>query len=172
MIVVRESVPTSSSRQQSPSHQQQQTQQNKYGDAEYYREIGQQELRLRNECLEKARNMYLRGLTSAALYYSELAQVHKNKYEQANQSAAIYFVNSHSQQHNNNNTLLDLHYLYVSEALQVLDLFIDNHISQLQNTNKKCITLNLITGRGARSAGGRARVKPAVLRRLKQRHLK
>lgn len=143
--------------------------------AEYYRDIAQKEIQRRNECIEKARNMYTRGLTSVAAYYSELAQVHKNKFEYANHCAATCFVNGQTTQKNacnSDGTLLDLHFLFVPEAIQILDIFIDNHLEKLHKTGKKSIHLYLITGRGSRSAGGKARIKPATISRLRKRNLK
>lgn len=67
---------------------------------------------------------------------------------------------------------VDLHFLRVAEAKESLDLFIDAHIKKLRESagsrRPKFYTLFIITGRGKHSRGG-PRLKPAVIRRLKQR---
>lgn len=67
---------------------------------------------------------------------------------------------------------IDLHYLFVNEALQVLDLFLDHHIKQLNKRSGNSIELFLITGRGQRSFKGKSKIKPAVKKRLDERQLK
>lgn len=62
----------------------------------------------------------------------------------------------------------------MQEAIQILDLYLDNQISIL----KKCTggytkgrQLAIITGRGKHSPKGIARIKPVVVRRLQERQL-
>lgn len=69
-------------------------------------------------------------------------------------------------------TKIDLHYLFVNEALQVLDLFLDHHIKQLNKKGGGSTELFLITGRGQRSFKGKSKIKPAVKKRLDERKLK
>lgn len=68
---------------------------------------------------------------------------------------------------------VDLHFLFVAEALIALDIFLDFHINKLRDepTLERSKTLFIVTGRGLHSSGG-ARVKPAVRKRLKARKLK
>jgi hypothetical protein len=86
---------------------------------------------------------------------------------------------------------LDLHYVYVSEALvvspvvlvvgsttkfsikQILDLFLDWHVQRrMDNPSVGTEMVEIVTGRGNRSEGGKAKIKPAVIKRLKQRDVK
>jgi hypothetical protein len=87
---------------------------------------------------------------------------------------------------------LDLHYVYVSEALevndpvilvvipllnsifkQILDLFLDWHVQRrMNNPSVGTEMVEIVTGRGNRSEGGKAKIKPAVIKRLKQRDVK
>lgn len=69
-------------------------------------------------------------------------------------------------------TTLDLHFLQVSEALNVLDLFVDEVIRELHESKNKKAIVYIITGRGLHSAGGRPRLKPAVQSRLLKRDLR
>lgn len=91
--------------------------------------------------------------------------------ERANSTAASAFLAAQDYKMNAENTL-DLHYLYVAEALQALDVFLDYHISRLNQGNKKSINLYIITGRGARSNGGQSRIKPAVSKKLASKNLR
>lgn len=66
-------------------------------------------------------------------------------------------------------TTLDLHYLHVSEAVGVLDLFLDESIRQLSSRKMEIF---IITGRGLHSLDGKSKLKPAIKQRLKQRGLR
>jgi DNA-nicking Smr family endonuclease len=66
---------------------------------------------------------------------------------------------------------LDLHFYHVPEALQVLDVFLDEKIANLAEQHTKN-TVFIITGRGIHSAGGKSRIRPAVESRLRKRGLK
>lgn len=113
---------------------------------------------------------YQRGMTELAIYYSDLARKQTELYDQANNLAATMFLNEHSERHQNYDTL-DLHFLYVKEAIAALDMFLDNSVHLLKGTNKTQY-LFVITGRGKRSANGISKIKPAVKSRLKKRKVK
>lgn len=86
--------------------------------------------------------------------------------EASEQSTHHFFPNKLS------STTLDLHYMFVAEALRILDVFIDAHMKKLnQSPNRKKI-IYIITGRGQHSIGARSRIKPAVSSRLNQRKLR
>lgn len=94
---------------------------------------------------------------------------------------------------NENATTLDLHFLpvtniinvcgikivnvifsKVTDALLVLDLYLDKHISNLKKFSERYSRgrhLTIITGRGKHSPKGIARIKPVVVRRLQDRQL-
>lgn len=65
---------------------------------------------------------------------------------------------------------IDLHYLKVTEALQALDIFIDNQLDQLTMGSQKKVYI--ITGRGARSSNGQSKIKPAIAKKLNSRNIK
>ncbi|GBP82185.1 NEDD4-binding protein 2-like 1 [Eumeta japonica] len=120
---------------------------------------------------DKAQDFVRRGMTEVASYYTSIASYHKNQFERFNNYAASYFIHSHAA--NRNKTTMDLHFLFVREAMQALDLFLDHHIMILRkhvtNFNKRRPgMIFLITGRGVHSPNG-PKIKPAAKRRLRQR---
>lgn len=89
--------------------------------------------------------------------------------DKANAEAVTFLQSAHTIAQDK--VTLDLHYYQVPEALQVLDVFLDEHIASLaeQHTKKNVF---IITGRGVHSSGGKSRIRPAVEARLKKRGLK
>ncbi|CAG5028673.1 unnamed protein product [Parnassius apollo] len=140
---------------------------------EKYRDEAEQHLARRNLSYQKAQDYIQRGMTQVAAYYSELAALHKQKYEQANSLAAASLIQVHAS-NNPDNSTIDLHYLRVGEARESLDLFLDAHIQKLREiqhrSNLRHQNLYFITGRGLHS-NGRPRVKPAIKKRLQERNL-
>lgn len=135
-----------------------------------YREEADNHLARRNLNYQKAQDCIRRGMTQVANYYSELANFHKQKYEYANGLAVAALMQYHAT-NNPDSTTIDLHFLRVKEAKESLDVFIDTHISKLREEgNRRNQVLFFITGRGSHSQG-RARIKPATIRRLKERGL-
>lgn len=56
---------------------------------------------------------------------------------------------------------------------QILDLFLDWHVERrMKNPSVGTEMVEIVTGRGNRSEGGKAKIKPAVIKRLKQRDVK
>lgn len=137
-----------------------------------YREEADYYLKKRNELYQKAQEYYSRGQMEVAQFYSQLAQQQTKYYDMANNKAATVFLETNSKHLQDSNTL-DLHYLFVKEAVAALDVFIDNQISMLNSSkNKFSRDLLIITGRGKRSANGVSRIRPAVIRRLEARKIK
>ncbi|CAG9133565.1 unnamed protein product [Plutella xylostella] len=133
-----------------------------------YRQQAMQHLERRNGNHTKAQDYIRRGMTQVAAHYNSIAMYHKKQFEQANSLAASSLIQVNAA--NRSNTTLDLHYLFVAEAVEALDLFLDHHIQALRNESARqnTNTLFLITGRGKNSPAG-PRIKPAVKRRLKER---
>lgn len=73
---------------------------------------------------------------------------------------------------NDEDNTLDLHHLFVPEALQALDIFLEEQSRKLGKSNKRSAILYIITGRGARSNNGLSRIKPAVSKRLISRNIR
>lgn len=69
-------------------------------------------------------------------------------------------------------TKIDLHFLLVSEALQIIDLYLDHHIKELRRKSLTTISIDLITGRGQHSFKGKSKIKPAVMKRLEHRQIR
>lgn len=90
--------------------------------------------------------------------------MHKQKVEQCNSAAASCLLSSHKA----GNTL-DLHFLHITEAEVVLDMFLDEIINYISDKRKRFQTVFLITGRGLRSVGGVSRIKPMAIRKLQSR---
>ncbi|XP_044262749.1 NEDD4-binding protein 2-like [Tribolium madens] len=138
--------------------------------ATYYRDEANKHLKRRVELYEKAKSYFQRGMFEVATFYSELAKKETKLYDKANHIAAAAFIEEHSKRLQKFDTL-DLHYFYVKEAIPNLDIFIDRNINLLQGGSKKGIDLFVITGRGKNSEGGRCKIKPAVINRLKKRSI-
>ena len=67
---------------------------------------------------------------------------------------------------------IDLHYLFVKEAIVVLDVFIDAHIIDLKQKPDQRRKVYVITGYGKHSKDGLAKLKPAVMGRLVARKIR
>ena len=67
--------------------------------------------------------------------------------------------------------MLDLHYLFANEAIECLDIFLDNHIHTFKTIPKAYKCVFVITGRGLHSANGYSTIKQRAKNRLKERHL-
>ncbi|KAI8037932.1 uncharacterized protein LOC128259653 [Drosophila gunungcola] len=140
-------------------------------DFEETRNMAAHHSQLKAECYLKAKQAVQRGNGSVALYYSEIAKLHKQKIDVFNQRAAncIMEVHRHTQ---NNPDLLDLHYLHTVEAISCLDLFLDRHITVLRNSTRVYKHVFIITGRGLHSANGVSTIKNRVKSRLGERRLR
>ncbi|KAH8257590.1 hypothetical protein KR038_011669, partial [Drosophila bunnanda] len=140
-------------------------------DFEETRNLAAHHSQLKAECYLKAKQAIQRGNGNVALYYSEIANLHKQKIDSFNQRAAncIMEVHRHKQ---NNPDLLDLHYLHTVEAISCLDLFLDRHITVLRNCTRVYKHVFIITGRGLHSANGVSTIKNRVKSRLAERRLR
>lgn len=140
-------------------------------DFEETRNMAAHHSQLKAECYLKAKQAVQRGNGSVALYYSEIANLHKQKIDVFNQRAAncIMEVHRHTQ---NNPDLLDLHYLHTVEAISCLDLFLDRHITVLRNSTRVYKHVFIITGRGLHSVNGVSTIKNRVKSRLGERRLR
>ncbi|KAF7989881.1 hypothetical protein HCN44_008555 [Aphidius gifuensis] len=123
------------------------------------RKLAERKLSLRLQNINKAQEMYHKGLPEVAEYYSNLAtlQMRNNDTDIINDKGT--------------DDLLDLHYLSVVDALNAVDEFVDFHIDKLNKSENRLTTLSLVTGWGARSNGG-GKLKPAVIKHLTKRSIK
>ncbi|CAH1712521.1 unnamed protein product [Aphis gossypii] len=123
----------------------------------------------RQQLLQKAnRSLSSKQHPSVTAHYLERADIVKQNEILAKTNAVLDMVKQ-----NENATSLDLHNLTVSDAIIALDIYLDNHISNLKKPNggNRGRQLTIITGRGKHSPNGIARIKPVVIRRLKDRRL-
>lgn len=134
---------------------------------ERYREQAAHHYRRRNEYHTKAQEAFQKGMPSVAHYYSQLARLHKTHAQEASCRAATAISAAAPDSAN-----LDLHGLYVREAVCLLDSFLDAHIMRLKASGQSRRVLRVVTGRGNNSRGGQPRLRPAILQRLTQRSIK
>ncbi|XP_017134828.1 NEDD4-binding protein 2 [Drosophila miranda] len=140
-------------------------------DFEETRNLAAHHAQLKAECYLKANQAVQKGNGNVALYYSQIANLHKTKIDVFNHRAAtcIMEVHKHTQ---NNPDLLDLHYLHTVEAISCLDLFLDRHITKLRKSTRVYKHVFIITGRGLHSANGVSTIKNKVKCRLGERRLR
>ncbi|KAJ8911965.1 hypothetical protein NQ315_012776 [Exocentrus adspersus] len=120
----------------------------------FYREEANKYLKKRSDLYQKAQQYYQRGMKEVAQFYSGLASQQTVYFDRANNLAATAFLDEHSKRLQDFNTI-DLHFLYVKEAIPALDVFLDRNINLLRlSNNKDSEYLQIITGRGKRSENG------------------
>ncbi|XP_068216199.1 NEDD4-binding protein 2-like [Palaemon carinicauda] len=128
-----------------------------------YRDEAQLHYHQRQEFYRKAQDAYRKGMKNVAAYYAALGKLHAERLNEANKRASfkiIEAVNSKNQKKDAN--VLDLHLLHVPEALSATKAFLLEREQLLITRNINQLQVSLITGRGAHSAGGQAKLKPAI----------
>ncbi|XP_058809583.1 uncharacterized protein LOC131674775 [Phymastichus coffea] len=133
------------------------------------RSEAQYQLILRNENYRKANEHYRKKNPQVAAYYSDVAKLHIRNMEAANSAAASAILAAQTGVLDVKNTI-DLHYLHVSEAKVVLQIFLDRQLSQLSPGGRKIIFI--ITGRGLRSVNGQSKIKPAIAKELNHKRFR
>uniref|UniRef100_A0A0A9YJK3 NEDD4-binding protein 2 n=1 Tax=Lygus hesperus TaxID=30085 RepID=A0A0A9YJK3_LYGHE len=132
--------------------------------ANAYHEVAQKLNDLRKHYFLKAQESYNSGNYAVAAFYRDLVSWYTTQIKESNSKAAKTMLCG-----NEGATTLDLHFLGVSDAVHVLDLFLDEGIRGLSTRKREIF---IITGRGLHSADGKSKIKPAIKQRLKQRGLK
>lgn len=120
------------------------------------------------ESFNKAAEAYRQGRKDVASFYAQQGRRHGEKMREANHLAAMQIferVNASLLPQN----ILDLHGLHVDEAIHHLTNVLDDKTSEWHQ-GLCSPQLSVITGRGNRSQGGVARIRPAVLDYLKSHH--
>lgn len=72
----------------------------------------------------------------------------------------------------NDKNVTDLHWLHANEAVECLDMFIDQHLRDMLNDRSASKSVEVITGRGLHSPSGISTVKPWVEKRLTERRVR
>lgn len=139
-------------------------------DFEEARNSAMHHTQLKSECYTKAQEAIQRGDPGVAVYYSQIANLHKNKIDSFNHIAANAIMEVHNLTQNNPD-MLDLHYLHVAEAIECLDIFLDKHLMRLKSMPHTYKYIFVITGRGLHSFGGFSTIKQRTKTRLRERHL-
>ncbi|KAK7081973.1 hypothetical protein SK128_023028 [Halocaridina rubra] len=129
-------------------------------DPQMYRDEAQTHYIQRQECYRKAQEAHKQGLKSAASYYASIGKLHWEKFKDANERASLKILEAVNAKKDAN--VLDLHLLHVSEALTAAQAFLAEREQVVAARGIQQMQVSLITGHGAHSEGGQARLKPAV----------
>ena len=114
----------------------------------------------RKKLLEKAQESANKGMKNVAGYYAKLATIHATKMQEANERASRRILDYKNNPMNANQ--IDLHFLHVNEAIQATKEFLSERQKVLVARGFPQTKVSIITGRGAHSHRGHARLKPAI----------
>ncbi|KAK6631801.1 hypothetical protein RUM43_013865 [Polyplax serrata] len=134
-----------------------------------YRQRTAQLHQQRNECCRLAQEAFRKKSYSVASYFSHIASLYKDQIKEL--SKEPFPTTLFDDKTTKEMTKIDLHFLLVSEALQIIDLYLDHHIKELRRKSLTTISIDLITGRGQHSFKGKSKIKPAVMKRLEHRQI-
>lgn len=121
--------------------------------AQKIRDKAGEEAKLRGECYEKSQQEFKTGDKAKAKELSEEGKKHDELMKQYNKEAADAFFAAHNQ--GRDNMTIDLHGLYVEEAMERLK-------ARIETIGRKG-TFVIIWGAGNHSEGGVRKIKPAVV---------
>jgi DNA-nicking Smr family endonuclease len=137
---------------------------------EALRRLASEHARLRDVEYQRSRECYSRGDHSGAKRHSEEAKRQGELMKTLNKQAAdLAFQENNNSLASNDRYRLDLHGLFVKEALERLDKRLCEWLRETKTKQRQ--PLCFIVGKGNRSVGGKARIKPAVEQELRRRQL-
>ncbi|XP_058949997.2 uncharacterized protein [Pocillopora verrucosa] len=132
-----------------------------------YRAEAFQHYNLRDECFKKAALAFSKKQGQLAQFYAQQGHLHTEKIKEANARAAALILDQKNELTDDNT--IDLHGLHVTEAIEALENMLSERIDSCSSLARKgCKFLNVVTGRGNHSRGGKARIKPAIIEYLKK----
>ncbi|XP_066945759.1 NEDD4-binding protein 2-like [Macrobrachium rosenbergii] len=131
-------------------------------DPQMYRDEAQLHYHQRQEFYRKAQEAYRKGMKNVAAYYAALGKLHAEKLNEANKRASFKILEAVNSKNKKDANVLDLHLLHVPEALNATKAFLLEREQLLMARNINQLQVSLITGRGAHSVGGQAKLKPAI----------
>ncbi|KAG7156918.1 NEDD4-binding protein 2-like 1-like [Homarus americanus] len=126
-----------------------------------YRNEAQLHYNQRQEAFKKAQEASSQGMKAVAAYYARIGNLHSTKLIEANQRASKKILEATNANRKDANSL-DLHLLHVPEAVSATQAFLSERQRVLASRGIGQMQVSLITGRGAHSVGGQARLKPAI----------
>ncbi|XP_054718465.1 NEDD4-binding protein 2-like [Uloborus diversus] len=129
------------------------------------REIATHHYHQRQECIKKAQAAYCKGMKDVASFYAQQGDEHGQKLKEANKRASEVISKQRS---NGSSLVLDLHGLYVQEAIPALEKFLRDRKLELrrrQQTTPQVVSV--ITGQGIHSMRG-PKILPSVIAFLKK----
>lgn len=135
-------------------------------DPQVYRDEAQTHYHQRQEFYRKAQEAHRNGMKAVAAYYASIGKLHSEKLNEANHRASMKILEAVNSTKDAN--VLDLHLLHVPEALSATQAFLSEREQVLTARGIRQMKVSLITGRGAHSIGGQAKLKPAIKDFLKK----
>ncbi|XP_029997074.1 NEDD4-binding protein 2 isoform X2 [Sphaeramia orbicularis] len=120
------------------------------------------------ESFAKAAEAYKQGHKEVASFYAQQGHLHGQRMREANHRAAVQIFERVNASLLPNN-ILDLHGLHVVEAVQHLAQVLEDKTADCEQGLCRP-QLSVITGRGNHSQGGVARIRPAVIDYLTNKH--
>ncbi len=134
---------------------------------EAYRKKAQELMKLRNEYFQKALQYFVKGDGKAAGEYADKGKELNVLIEEWNDLASNQIFEEQNSKFNGQYTI-DLHGLHVEEAIAAVKQQLEKIESRNRSGNKiKYFTI--ITGKGLHSQLGKAKIKPAIEKLLKER---
>ncbi|CAL1265831.1 unnamed protein product [Larinioides sclopetarius] len=121
---------------------------------------------MQQKCIQKSSNYYQRGMKPVASFYAQDASEHRRKFREANKAASELIAEQR------NAALgyftLDLHGLYVQEAIPMLEKFLRERKLEIKRRPQSALTkLTIITGQGLHSIRG-PKLRPSVIEYLRR----
>ncbi|KAF8795477.1 NEDD4-binding protein 2-like 1 like protein [Argiope bruennichi] len=121
---------------------------------------------MQQKCIQKSSNYYQRGMKPVASFYAQDASEHRRKFKEANKAASELIAEQRNA--GLGYFTLDLHGLYVQEAIPVLEKFLRERKLEIKRRPQGSLAkLTIITGQGLHSMRG-PKLRPSVIEYLRR----